>query len=105
MRKEILIFDSDALIKLAKSQALKKILQGYSCSITEQVYGEAVEEGQRKLYEDAFLIAEFVELKLLKVEGIKEMQKVAQLGKGELSTLALFKKLKKGIREMIIRRQ
>ncbi len=89
-----LLFDADALIKLAYSGALVKVCQAFNCITTEDVKHETVDEGKKRLYPDADIIEAVFENKLLRIK--KEDTKIresSQLGKGELSILKLSKRV------------
>lgn len=80
-----LVFDADGLIKLTKSGIMDKLAEKYECAITKQVYDEAVSEGKKRHYQDAFEIEKLVEKKAINVEMV-HLQSSSMLGKGELST-------------------
>ena len=90
-----LVVDADCLIKLAKSGVLRRLLERFRCFISDVVYEEVVVRGKSRLYEDAFLVDEFVAEGLLKVRSVKRDERVLEMlvrsiGKGEASTLMLF---------------
>jgi len=90
-----LVVDADCLIKLAKSGVLRRLLERFRCFISDVVYEEVVVRGKSRLYEDAFLVDEFVAEGLLKVRSVKRDERVLgmlvrSIGKGEASTLMLF---------------
>lgn len=87
-----LLLDADGLIKLVHSGIFRKIKQ--QCVITEQVYDEVVTEGKKRLYEDAFVVEKLIEEKKLQIEKVKQITPLPRFGKGEESTLALFKQVK-----------
>lgn len=87
-----IVFDSDGLIKLVKAGIFDSIK--LKCIISQQVYREAVVEGKKQLYQDAFEIEKFIKNKKITVIKITIDETIPGLGKGELSTLLLFKKLK-----------
>ncbi|MFQ6137391.1 MAG: hypothetical protein ACE5PM_09470 [Candidatus Hydrothermarchaeales archaeon] len=89
------IFDSDALIKITKSGAAKKILQKIDGMITKEVLHETI-KGEEE-FEDAVLIKKFVDEKILKVVKAKKNKKAGEilegvygLGEGEVSVLHAF---------------
>lgn len=85
------ILDSDALIKLAKSEMLDKLCNCYKCITTNEVKTECVEEGKKRLHKDALKIEECINKGLLKVAGVKKVAKTMEnLGKGEMSTVQLY---------------
>lgn len=90
-----LLFDADALIKLAHAGALETITKVCPCVTTPEVKREVVEEGQKRLYADADVIAELIEKKLLKIKEPKvTVTHPLSLEPGELSVLRLHQKLK-----------
>ena len=85
------VFDSDALIKLAKTGVLEEICRNYNCIITNEVKNESVDEGKKRMHEDALKIEEFINKKLLKVVDLKRAEQIKEnLGKGEISTINLY---------------
>ncbi|MBN4049200.1 hypothetical protein JYT91_01140 [archaeon AH-315-M20] len=85
------IIDSDALIKLTKSGLTEKICNYYNCLITVEVKKECVDEGKKRLHEDALKIEEFINKNLLKIRELKKVKKIIErLGKGEISTVNLY---------------
>ena len=87
-----ILFDADGLIKTVSSGIF--LSMGASCFISQQVCEETVLEGKRRLYEDAFIIEQLIENGKITVREAKMLLPQPGLGKGELSTLALFKALK-----------
>lgn len=87
----ILVLDSDGLIKLAKAGVLEELVKYRKCIITQEVFNETVEKGKERLYEDAYIIEELINKKLLSVGRIKTTE-VLSLGKGEASSLEICKK-------------
>lgn len=87
-----LVFDSDGLIKLVKSEVFNKIK--HSCFISEEVYKETVTAGKEGFYTDAQEIEQFVMQKRIKVRMVDIKEDVYGLGKGEQSALALFRVIK-----------
>jgi predicted nucleic acid-binding protein len=85
------VFDADALIKLVRAGIFERL--AHENIISAQVYEEAVVEGKRKLYEDAFHIEKLIEKKRVRVEQTSAVESIPGLGKGERSALALFTKL------------
>lgn len=95
MRKVVL--DSDGLIKLAKSGVLENILDCFECFISSEVFKEAVIEGQKLGFEDAFFVENLLKKKKLKVKkhslnkkasGL--LENIFGLGTGEISSFHLF---------------
>ena len=85
------VIDSDALIKLTKSDLLEIICHYYNCIITNDVKIECVDEGKKRLYKDALKIEDFINKKLLMVMDLKKAGKIKEnLGKGEISTVNLY---------------
>jgi len=84
------IFDSDALIKLTHSEIIFNVCKIFNCLITEEVKEEAVTEGKKRFYPDAFVIEKLIKNNLLKVRVPKRKLKIKEsLGKGEISVLKL----------------
>ncbi len=98
-----IVFDSDGLIKLAKTGVLEKIVNRFDCVISDKVRQEAVTDGKKRLYEDAFQIENLIEKKKLRViklglsSNVGRMAKSAHLGSGELATLELFFRTRNGV--------
>lgn len=91
------ILDSDALIKLAKSEALEKLCHCYRCIITNEVKTECVDEGKKRLHKDALEIEELINKKLLKIVELKKSTKIkGNLGRGEASAVQLYFQEKNG---------
>jgi len=90
------IFDSDALIKLTKSGILEKICLHYNCTITTEVKNECVDEGKKRLHQDASKIEGLINQKLLKTKDPKRQRKIKEkLGRGEISAANLYFQEKK----------
>ena len=96
MYKQEFIVDTDSLIKLTKSGIIKEVCKHFKCTITEEVYNEAVTKGKIALHKDAFEIEELINKNLIKIRGKKkeEILEIMNLGKGETSTFTLYKKVK-----------
>ena len=93
-----LLFDSDALIKLAHSGALIKICEIFNCITTNDVKKETVDEGKKRFYPDADIVEDLIRNKLIKIKNPKKsFETKYSLGKGELSILSLDKELKNHI--------
>jgi len=87
----MVVFDTDGLIKLTSSGILSQLsLIGF---ISEEVYQEAVVAGKQKFYPDALIMEGLVQAGKIKIEQVKYDQ-IPKLGKGELSSLALYYHLK-----------
>ena len=92
------IFDSDALIKLTHSEIIFNVCKIFNCLITEEVKEEAVTEGKKRFYPDAFVIEKLIKNNLLKVRVPKRKLKIKEsLGKGEISVLELHSGARKSI--------
>lgn len=91
-----LLFDSDALIKLAKIQLLDIAALNLEIAITEEVYAETVEEGKKNIYPDAEKIEGLIDngiIKVIKRSNYKtNKQPERNLGKGEVSIYQARKK-------------
>ena len=87
-----IVLDTDALIKVVRSGAFAFI--HHKCFISEEVYEEAVTEGKKRFYEDSYLIESLIEDGKMKVMKADMIESIHGLGKGELSTLALFRQIK-----------
>ena len=88
------MLDSDALIKLTKSELIEDIAKKSNLSISEEAFKEVVIEGKRRLYEDAFKIENMVKNNLIKKLKVKRAKNDLEVGAGETSTLALYKEKK-----------
>lgn len=88
---KMVVFDTDGLIKLARSGILFQLPS--AGIISEEVYQEAVVEGKKRFHQDAFLIEQLVQEGKIKVEQVK-YNAISLLGKGETSSLALYYKTK-----------
>ena len=85
------IFDSDALIKLTHSEIIFNVCKIFNCLITEEVKEEAVTEGKKRFYPDAFVIEKLIKNNLLKVRVPKRKPSIKEdFGKGEKSVLGLY---------------
>lgn len=85
------ILDSDALIKLTKAGLLEDVCRYYNCIITTEVKNETVDEGKRRLHNDALKIEYLINKKSLKIKDPKKSRKTKEsLGKGEMSTASLY---------------
>lgn len=92
-----LVFDSDGLIKIAKSGLHREVLQVVEASITEEVERETVVEGKRNMYEDAYRLEELIEDGTLSVRAVERsangediLRDRRSLGEGERSALHLY---------------
>ena len=85
------IIDSDALIKLTKSEILEVVCRHYKCIITTEVKNECVDEGKKRLFTDALKIENFINKNLLKIVDLKRIRQIKEnLGKGEVSAVNLY---------------
>lgn len=96
-----IVTDADGLIKLGKSGSLPALLSAARILVPRAVWEEAIEEGKRRMYEDAHILestlgaggAEIVELVEYGPSEEAEMllrNSAAALGAGERAALALF---------------
>jgi len=89
----VFVLDSDGLIKLSKASIIEEIVKHRKCIITQEVFNEAVRKGKEGLYEDAYVIENLINRKLLTIKKVK-ITELADLGKGEVSSLEIYKKMK-----------
>jgi len=93
-----LILDSDALVKLTHSEIIFNVCKTFNCLITKEVEEEAVTEGKKRFYPDAFVIEKLIKNNLLKVRVPKRKLKIKEsLGKGEISVLKLHSSPRKSV--------
>lgn len=92
-----IILDADGLIKLGKIGLLALLAKEFNCIISTKVFEEAVKEGKKGLYQDAFIIEEYINQGIIQVVPAKKdpqaqriLAKVESLGEGEKSSLHLF---------------
>ncbi len=83
-----IVFDADGLIKLARAGIVDLIKQ--DCIISQEVFEEAVTEGKKRMYEDAFEIERLVKQRKIRVVKTSNIKEIPGLGTGELSALALY---------------
>lgn len=93
-----IVADADGLIKLGKSGALPVLLSATQVLVPQAVWDEAVEEGKRGMYEDAYILER--ELKAGGAEVVAHepseeaeallASSAAALGTGERSALGVF---------------
>lgn len=94
------VFDSDGLIKLVKAGLPKNAFNFLKAYISDDVYREAVLEGKKGLYKEAFEIESLItENKIIKKKikvdkNAVEMLENFNFGKGEDSSLHLFFNIK-----------
>lgn len=85
------VIDSDALIKLTKSEILEVVCCHYKCITTSEVKNECVDEGKKRLFADALKIENFINKNLLKIVDLKRIRQIKEnLGKGEVSAVNLY---------------
>src|SRR3989338_8747515 len=95
-----IVFDSDGLIKVAKSGVLEVVLGCFDSWVSEEVFQEAVVEGKKLQFNDAFVIDGQIEAGKLKVKKQLVYKSGAYstglegLGAGEISSFHLFSALK-----------
>ena len=91
-----LLFDSDALIKVAKADFLDFTVNAFDVYITEEVYNETVEQGRKRLYEDADKIKNLIDAKkIFVIKSIRYTKKAKpkrSFGMGETSVFQAYKK-------------
>lgn len=87
----IFVLDADGLIKLTKAGVMEELAKYRKCIITQEVFDETVKKGKERFYEDAYTIEDMVNIKLLSVKKI-QFEEIENLGKGEASSLELYKK-------------
>ena len=88
---KVLVFDADALIKIARAGFLEKVSREFECVVPREVEREAVEAGKKKMFEDALAIEQLIRAGLVKVREARG-ERVSGLGLGELASLALYEK-------------
>lgn len=94
----MIVADADGLIKLGKSGALSALLSATRVLVPQAVWDEAVEEGKRGMYEDAYILerkleaggAEVVEHKPSEKAEALLSSSAAALGAGERAALGVF---------------
>ncbi len=93
-----IVVDADGLIKLGKSGALPTLLGTARLLVPQAVWGESVEEGKRRMYEDAYdlegVLAEGG-AEVVSYEAGYEAERLqggsaASFGAGERAALAVF---------------
>ena len=93
-----IVADTDGLIKLGKSAALPALLSTARILVPQAVWDEAIEEGKRGMYEDAYALerelaasgAEIVEHKPSEKAEALLSSSAAALGAGEGAALGVF---------------
>jgi len=93
-----IVVDADGLIKLGKSGALPALLSAFVVLVPEAVWAEAVEEGKRRMYEDAHVLQrELVDGGVEVVEDVPSeeaevllRESTASFGAGERAALSVF---------------
>lgn len=94
----MIVADADGLIKLGKSGTLSALLSAAKVLVPQAVWNEAVEEGKRGMYEDAYILerkleaggAEVVEHKPSEKAEALLASSAAALGAGESAALGVF---------------
>ena len=89
----VFVLDSDGLIKLTKASVIEEIAKYRKCVITQEVFDEVVKSGKEGFYEDAYVVEDLINRKLLTIKRIK-FAGLDGLGKGEASLLEICKKMK-----------
>src|SRR3989338_2287863 len=96
-----IVFDSDGLIKMAKSGILEVALEHFDSCISQEVFDETVTEGKKLQFEDADFIEEMVTNNQLKIQKYSidknledKLKNKPSLGVGEISAIHLFNSLK-----------
>lgn len=93
-----IVVDADGLIKLGKSGALPALLSATRILVPRAVWDEAVEEGKRRMYEDAYGLERVLKkggAQILEREESEEAEgllrgSAASFGAGEREALAAF---------------
>ena len=92
MYKTVIIFDSDALIKLVKAGFPLQTFKQFYCYITPEVIDETIIQGKKGFHEDAYFIEEALLQGYIKKT---EMKKISQ--KDDLCPKELFGKGERSI--------
>lgn len=87
----VFVLDSDGLIKLTKASVIEVLAEYRKCVITQEVFNEAVKAGKERFYEDAYIIEDLINRRLLTIKKVK-FTELPELGKGEASSLEILKK-------------
>jgi len=95
------VFDSDGLIKMAKSGVLEVALECFNSFISQEVFDETVTEGKKFQFEDANIIEEMITNGWLQIQKYSidknvegKLKNKPRLGSGEISSIHLFNSLK-----------
>ncbi|MBI3587728.1 hypothetical protein HY095_00885 [Candidatus Micrarchaeota archaeon] len=90
-----IVFDADALIKLARAGILPQVTGAFDCHATRVVQREAVDAGKAKMYEDALRIEDEIGRGRIRVHAISapKTEESGELGTGELTALSLFARI------------
>ena len=85
------VMDSDCLVKLTKSGAKEAILSAMEVHIPPLVKKETVDEGKERGYQDAFIIEENIDKKVLQVvkHDLKKSPAISAT-KGEAEVISLY---------------
>lgn len=94
----MIVADADGLIKLGKSGALSALLSAAKVLVPQAVWNEAIEEGKRRMYEDAYILERKLEAggaEVVAHEPSEEAEALlagsaAALGAGESAALRVF---------------
>lgn len=94
----MIVADADGLIKLGKSGVLPALLAAARILVPQAVWDEAVEEGKRGMYEDAYILERELEaggVEIVEHEPSEEAEALlagsaAALGAGESAALGVF---------------
>lgn len=94
----MIVADADGLIKLGKSGVLPALLSATQVLVPQAVWDEAIEEGKRGMYEDAYILereltaggAEIVDLERSEEAEALLAGSAAALGAGESAALGVF---------------
>lgn len=92
-----LVIDTDGLIKLGKSKVLETLIESHEVLVPEAVYREAVVQGKKELYEDAFELERVLKERRASIIGVESnpraerlLEGVTSLGAGEKNALYLY---------------
>ncbi|MBI4313038.1 MAG: hypothetical protein HY681_14860 [Chloroflexi bacterium] len=85
----ILIFDTDALIKLNRVGMLELVLRRFECLLPEAVYKEAVLDAKGHAYVDAEEIERLVAVTGVRIMATPAAPQLPRMGIGESAAMAL----------------
>lgn len=87
-----IVLDSDACIKLFKSDVLEEVCGAFYCAMTREVYEETVVAGMRNFRHEAEALKKMVEENKISLIEVKESGLLAErVGHGETSVLRACK--------------